>query len=132
MNWEDYRKYYDKMTKVEKTLINSRLGDWTDAHSLGDEKIDANWSRTDVDFAKAMFKAGWIAHAIEIGGEPILLPDTEQDTRNKNMDKRVLVLENMVEYMTQIIADHVFWERNEDIRCRNFKDRMKEIKDDKH
>lgn len=38
------------------------------------------------------------------------------------------IQKKLIDYLVQIIADHVFWEKGEDNRAHNFKARIEEIK----
>lgn len=78
MNWKRYRRYYNRLSKVERNLIQKRQQDWFDGHDGFKEM-----TRGESNIASDMFRAGWIAARIETDDDPIL-EDCDQNERNNN------------------------------------------------
>ena len=62
----------------------------------------------------------------EINEHMQLIHDLSEIIKTEQQER--LIQKKLIDYLVQIIADHVFWEKGEDNRCRNFKAKIEEIK----
>jgi len=69
MNWNHFRKYSERMTRVERSIIKRRVHEWFDGHSDFDED---KMSIQELAIAFSLFEAGWISARIETSEDPIL------------------------------------------------------------